>query len=161
MAVTYEAIATQTLSSAASSATFSSIPSTYTDLVLIVNATQTTTGQATLMRYNSDSGSNYSTTSIFGSGSTAGSSRNTSATGTYVGYEETSTIFATIINIQNYANATTYKTSIIRKNQADSYVEAIIGLWSSTAAINSVTLYTGSGNFGSGSTFTLYGITAA
>jgi hypothetical protein len=72
---TYEAIATQTLGSAAASVTFSSIPGTYTDLVLVVAGTLTTGTENIVMQFNGDTGSNYSVTSLLGDGSTASSFR--------------------------------------------------------------------------------------
>ena len=161
MAKTYEPIATHTLGSAAADYTFSSIAGTYTDLIVILNASQTTAGFSTLMRFNSDTGSNYSGTAIAGSGSAATSSRTTSSTSIYLGYQGTTTIFTTIVQIQNYSNSTTNKTCLTRKNQSDSFVEAMAGLWRNTAAITSITLLPESGNFATGSTFTLYGIKAA
>jgi hypothetical protein len=75
----------------------------------------------------------------------------------------TSSSFATvIINIQNYASTSTYKTSIARgSNAAGGDVTASVNMWSSNSAITSLRLYTGSGNINAGSTFTLYGIAAA
>ena len=63
----------------------------------------------------------------------------------------------------NYANTTTYKTAITRTTKAEGSTEASVGLWPNTAAISTVTVeLSGSGNtFVAGSTFTLYGITAA
>ena len=66
-----------------------------------------------------------------------------------------------ICQIQNYSNATTYKTNISRANSASDYTQAIVGLWRNTAAITSITILTSSGTFNTGSTFTLYGIAAA
>jgi hypothetical protein len=60
----------------------------------------------------------------------------------------------------NYANTSTYKTVLTRSNKYDR-VGAIVGLWRSTAAINSITLTAYSNTYAIGSTFTLYGIAAA
>ena len=74
MTATYEKIATTTLGSNQASVTFSSIPATYTDIVVI--ATGKTSTETTLyFRFNGDSGSNYSSTDIYGDGSAAGSFR--------------------------------------------------------------------------------------
>lgn len=160
MASTYEPIATTTLGSAAASYTFSSIPSTYTDLVLIMNASQAA-GNSVYCQLNGDTGSNYSYTGLYGSGSSAGSARASNQTGAYLGYLGSTTIYNAINHFMNYANTTTYKTILNRKNQSDQYVEADVALWRSTAAINSIKIYPDSGNFDTGSTFTLYGIKAA
>jgi hypothetical protein len=64
----------------------------------------------------------------------------------------------------NYSNTTTYKTALNRSNQAAGGVDATVGLWRSTAAIDTIRFYAntnGSQNFLTGSTFTLYGIAAA
>jgi hypothetical protein len=63
----------------------------------------------------------------------------------------------------NYANTTTYKTVLARSNVTDFRVAAIVGLWRSTSAINTIQLRSdnSSYNFTTGSTFTLYGISAA
>lgn len=111
-----------------------------------------------LMRFNSDTGSNYSSTTLFGNGSAASSFRSTSATSMQLGGLFTSDGGNAIYQIMNYSNSTTYKSVLARANAAGSGTQARVGLWRSTAAITSVTLLTGSGNFAVGSTFSLYGI---
>ena len=159
MAVTYEPIATTTLSSAASSVTFSSISGSYTDLILIASVKASTGTPVASFTVNNDTGSNYSRTGIYGDGSSATSFRETS---------QSLAAFATInatnftpakIQIQNYSNTTTYKTAIYSGGL--DYPAAIVYLWRSTSAINRVDFGISSGNFASGSTFTLYGIKAA
>jgi hypothetical protein len=162
MASTYEPIATTTLGSAAASYTFSSIPNTYTDLVLIVSAKLTSGGAANhYYRVNSDTGSNYSTTRLYGTGTTAGSDRGTNLTYIFGGDITANEPVADIIQFNNYSNTTTYKTILVRNNPVSSAVHAIVGLWRSTSAINSITATTPSSTFAVGSTFTLYGIKAA
>jgi ethanolamine utilization microcompartment shell protein EutL len=78
MAKTYEPIATTTLGSAAASYTFSSISGSYTDLILVVDATTTAGNRALQLVLNSDTGTNYSATYITGDGSSTASSRNSS-----------------------------------------------------------------------------------
>ena len=161
---TYVAIATNTLGSATASVTFSSIPATYTDLVLVVNAiAATTTDGSITLRFNSDSSSNYSYTRILGLGSgTPISSRGTSTTLIFAGIISNSVLGTTLIQLNNYANTTTYKNTLARSGKADSYVSADVGLWRSTAAITSIVLaINDNNNFATGSTFTLYGILAA
>ena len=159
MATTYEPIATTTLGSISSSVTFSSIPSTYTDLYVVSIFTSASTGVSLRMQYNSDTGNNYSTTSIAGSGSAATSSRETGTTSIYLGFLNSTSPMQTRTQIQNYSNSTTFKTSLNRKDQSDTFVEGNVGLWRNTAAITQINL---SGiSFAVGSTFTLYGIKAA
>lgn len=160
---TYTPIATTTLGSAAASYTFSSIPATYTDLVIVANGLGSgNTGLG--MQFNGDTASNYSATFLEGSGTAAISERQASVGSIRVAWNslwDTSTIANIIINVQNYSNTTTYKTSINRSNNSARYAEAIVGLWRSTAAITSITLSGSSTNLAAGSTFTLYGIAAA
>jgi len=153
-------IATNTLASAASSVTFSSIPQGYTDLVLVVNSAITTSNDAIYLQFNSDTGTNYSRTLLYGTGTAAASYRESSVAKIEIGIEDTSNS-TNIFNIQNYSNSTTYKTILSRANATTVRVQAGVGLWRSTAAITSVLVGTGTSTFISGSTFTLYGIKAA
>jgi hypothetical protein len=158
---TYTPISTQTLSSTASSVTFSGIPQTYTDLIIVFNGTLSSGTSVYGIRYNSDSGSNYSWTSLRGDGSAASSARDSNSSRILCGWIGTSQV-TEVIQIQNYSNSTTNKTNITRNNStaASTYVSANVGLWRNTAAITSVTILPDSSTFASGSTFTLYGIGA-
>jgi hypothetical protein len=163
---TYTPISTQTLGSGQTSVTFNSF-SGYTDLVLAVNAGEAGSAgssNAVSIRLNGDSGSNYSTTFMYGNGSTAASGRATRTTFAIGARMSTASPFKGngIIHFQNYSNSTTYKTILSRGND-DEYVLTYVNLWRNTAAITSINLGTleSGGTFQSGSTFTLYGIAAA
>jgi len=163
---TYTPIATTTLGSNQSSVTFSSISGSYTDLVLIVSANQTPALNTQYIRFNGDTATNYSYTVLTGNGTSAISARGTTQDAWYSGYYGVppTTGFGTeIYNFQNYANTTTYKTGLSRTGRASGGTDAMVGLWRNTAAITSITYgITGISAFlTSGSTFTLYGITAA
>jgi len=155
---TYVALQTQTLSSAVSSVTFSSIPQTYTDLILVTNIKDTNT--YALLRVGNgsvDTGSNYSRTYLLGTGSAATAGRNSSDTRWYVS-AGASRYDYNVHNIQNYANTTTNKTSIERATTDGTY--AGVNLWRSTSAINVLSIISANGtaSLEAGSTFTLYGI---
>lgn len=166
---TYTPIATTTLSSNTATITFNSF-SGYTDLVLIGDAAMSASGSTVYVRLNSDTGSKYSATILDGDGATASSGR-TTASGNggagfpigdwFRGYSTSRFMFS--LNLMNYANTTTYKTGISRFSQANTSTETIVSLYASTSAITSLTIRSNSGTdlFVSGSTFTLYGITAA
>lgn len=160
MAITYEAIQSQTLASNQTSVTFNSF-SGYTDLVVVIEATSN--GDNVLARVNSDSGTNYSYTRMSGNGSTATSAR--AANQDYMIFDGQAYLNTTrgnwIIQFMNYANTTTYKTVISRGNNASLGVDASVNLWRSTAAITSITFTATSNAYQTGSTFTLYGIKAA
>jgi hypothetical protein len=158
---TYTPIATTTLASTATEYTFTSIPSTYTDLVLVVAGQTASTGSSALRVGNGsiDTGSNYSYTNLKGNGTTATSARASSITLGYIGeFYNSQTV--TTINIMNYANTTTFKTFISRSNNAGNAVSTWVSLWRSTAAINQVRFLSGD-TMAIGTTLTLYGIASA
>jgi hypothetical protein len=164
MTVTYEAIQSTTLVSAQSSVTLNSF-SGYTDLVAIV-AMPASGAVTTAIRFNSDTGTNYSTTLMVGSGGGAASYRESNKsygiTGGLVSGLGADSNF--ILQIQNYANTTTFKTSLVRSNTAtNSEVGANAILYRSTSAITSISFidYAGGSNaYPIGTTFSLYGIKA-
>ena len=164
MPSTYEPIATTTVGTATPNITFSSIPSTYTDLVLIGNIAQTSATAYQGYVY-TNLGGTHSNTFIKGDGSTASSSRYTGGVGSYFaidGVTHSSSTYGTLIcHIMNYANTTTNKTNLIRYSEAGKDVEASAGLFGSTSAITSVSVGMQVSNISAGSTFTLYGIKAA
>jgi len=167
---TYSSIATTTLSGTATTVTFSSIASTYTDLVLIVSA-QSDSGYIAL-RLNGDSTANYSRTGLSGDGTSATSFRASGAGETRLPFFGAATLptsgssyFIATLNFMNYSNTTTYKTVLTRDNAAATGTDAQYGFWLSSSAFTHIVLYRhyniGSGNFLTGSTFTLYGILSA
>ena len=103
-----------------------------------------------------------------GNGSSASSARESGGNKIWLSYDfelPTTLTSNLIVNIQNYANSTTYKTTLSRVNNAANGTGAIVGLWRNTAAITSFTLNMMKAgvayDFTTGSTFTLYGIKAA
>ena len=169
MTATYEKIATTTLGSTETDVTFSSITGTYTDLVLVVNSKSVSgTGQEIIIRFNSDTGNNYSFTYLYGDGTSAASGRLSNTSGARLGYYTvmgTNEGYMGIAQIMNYSNTTTNKTIITRSNSNSSNssnlgAETIVNLWRNTNAISTVLVTAPSVSFAAGSTFTLYGIKA-
>jgi hypothetical protein len=168
MPQTYESIATTTLGSNAGSVTFSAIPQTYTDLILVSN--YRTIGTPAFFgcswKANGDTAANYSSTQFYGNGTSTSSGRNTSYAGyAFESYSTTSSQVA-ITNFQNYSNSTTFKTAVSRSSGSGSseLVGAWVSMWRSTAAITTLTFFStdvGGVPFAAGNTFTLYGIKAA
>lgn len=150
-------IATQTLSSSASSVTFSSIPQNYADLVVVIDGIASTEA-SDIMRFNNDAGSNYSFTVLEG---TPASSKGTNQTSAYLGNTNT-TRYLKVINIFNYSNSSTYKTLISRSNyQAGTYaVSAWVSLWRNTSPITQLVVGPNSGTMSAGTTVSVYGIAA-
>lgn len=169
MAITYEPIATTTLGSAAASITFSSISSAYTDLRLVVVTRQdnNASNDSLRLRFNSDTGTNYSRTNLTGDGSSVASTRTVSDDEinlvSYIpGTSAASGLYAvTTADILNYSNTTTYKTCIIRTSNAAAGTAATVGLWRSSAAISTIFMRVSGFNMTAGTTATLYGIKAA
>lgn len=171
--LTYVPIATQTISgSTTSTITFSSIPSTYTDLVLVANIASGGAGDIYMAKLNSDtspSSTNYSQTILYADGSTVGSYENLNYPVLFLGYmplTSSNAFSTTISHFMNYSNTTSYKTVLSRTNDTTNAVGAAVGifpnLWRNTAAISTITLVTqNSTGFKVGSTLSLYGITAA
>jgi len=163
---TYTEIARVTASGSAA-VSFTSIPATYTDLVLVAN-TQVASGVSDIsIRVNSDTATNYSRTILYGDGSSAASARNTNQTyfqPEVYGYVNTTYSQNMIVQFMNYSNTTTFKTFLSRANNAPTGLDAIVGLWRSTSAIDRVDVAPVAGAatfFAAGSTFSLYGIANA
>lgn len=168
MPATYEPISTQTLGTAVADVYFTSIPQTYTDLVLVISS-NTSSNTQTGYRLNSDTGNNYSETRMSGDGGTARAIRTNSDTFArldwYGGPDSTGRNTLTV-HFMNYTNTTSHKVVLSRGDNAGGLIAgatAVVGRWRKTPeAITSINLLTTSGaNFSVGSTFTLYGIKAA
>ena len=165
MATTYDLISSQTLGSSAATITFLSIPSTYTDLRLVLVATSSSALAGPRIQFNSDTATNYSYTNLKGDGTTATSNLSTNNNYLQVqGINLTSTPSFFNYNIFSYAGST-YKTVLTTSSQdynGSGTVQNQVGLWRSTAAITSLTLSgTGAFTFDTGTVATLYGIKAA
>ena len=160
---TYTPIATTTLGSATNSVSFSSIAGTYTDLVLVIGSSLSTGGGNPRLQLNGNTGTNYSQTYLFGTGSSAISGRFSNFNHVYFGGGSgtANTQGNTIINFQNYSDTNTNKTFLIRYNDTTEAAYVNVGMFRSTSAITSIQITTQVGNFNSGSTFTLYGIASA
>lgn len=150
--------------------TFSSIPSTYKHLQIRGIYKDTETGGSVTdmkIRFNSDSGFNYSWHNLQGTGSTVFSSGNASMSSIQV--ESAGYIGAisgihgvSIVDIHDYSNTSRNKTvrcfSGCDINAVNGSVTLTSGAYYSTSAITSITLLRGSSAFGTTSRFDLYGI---
>lgn len=160
MPTTYEPIATFTRASTGDF-TFSSIASSWTDLRIVLAGITNGGFTHPAIRFNSDTGSNYSNTRLNGNGSSATSARGTSQTRingtTDIGTPPTFYSW----DVFSYAGST-FKTVLLNANSdqnGSGSVERLVGLWRSTSAITSISVFDlyGTG-FGTGTTATLYGI---
>ena len=155
--MTYVALANITLSSNQSQVTFSSIPNTFRDLILVSRNSNTLADQVINYRYNNDTGANYPSVRMFNSGTTPVSDLNTPPE---LGYSNTQN--TSVAQIFDYAQTDKHKISLTRWGNADgtSYVQAYSTRWTNTAAIHTIFITTNGGQIASGSTFALYGIRA-
>lgn len=172
MATTYEAIATVTVGSGgAADITFSSIPATYTDLVLLcsIRDAYTVSGVTTQLRirFNGDSSNVYSDMNLYGNGSSAASySRSSQSyvrnTSIPTSLATASTFGSTFIYIPNYGSSNNKSISfdgVTENNATEANAELTAGLWANSAAMTSIVISSQSGaNLVQYSSATLYGI---
>ena len=151
---TYIALATTTLSSSASSVTFSSIPAGYRDLVLVIAGTQSS-ANATYYVNGETATTNYSAVRMYGTGSSYNSA---SYTSNQMLWYAATTENNSIIQFMDYSATDKHKTVLSRSSSADNIAQALVSRWANTNAITSITL--DGATFNSGMTFSLYGIEA-
>jgi hypothetical protein len=162
---TYQKIASVTLTSAAASIDFTSIPSTYTDLLIkaSLRSAAASVNPGLKITFNT-SALNFTGRNVYGDGSTAGSYTDTAGEiGILAGNSATANTFGNCeIYIPNYAGATNKSFSVdsVNENNATSASQYLYAnLWSQTAAITAISLLSGgAANLMQYSSATLYGI---
>ena len=172
MATTYQLISSNVLTSDANSVLFTSIPATYTDLVLRMTArsTRAATDNSFTIKVNSAT-SNYSWTEVAGNGSSVSSSRGTGDVKLYggiiIGDTDTSNTYNSIeVYIPSYTASQSKPMSTVNvweRNASAGEIHTLAQLYSSSTAITSVSVASGDGTWDlkSGSSFYLYGISNA
>lgn len=156
---TYVALASADISSVGT-VTLSSISSAYTDLRIVIAGKNAASLNNLYCRFNGDETSNYSSNFIATTGGSGRSASNTYLTLDRYGYFSTSQT-TIIVDVMNYSSTVTRKTLISHSTNVVEGMGLLCGLWNSTAAINSVTLFLSGSTWSAGSTATLYGIAAA
>ena len=166
---TYTPIASVTLSASASEVVFSGLPQTYRDLILVFTGLGTSNDVGVQIRYNGDSGANYSNVVMSGfNPSNTGSGTPTTtaiqAAGWQVGIGTSGERTTFIAQIMDYSATDKHKTSLIRaRTKSDGggdEVSAWAGRWANTTAISSIRVATASGSIASGATLNLFGVIA-
>jgi hypothetical protein len=153
---TYIQLNSITLAAGTGSVNFNLIPQNFRDLVLVFQGTAASDTNI-IIRFNSDSGSNYSFVQIFGNGSVGGFA---SGTDTGVRSANLLTVIAqNTVQIMDYSATDKHKTVFVRRDRNADTVAAV-ERWANTSAINSISLAPNSGTFNSGTSFALYGIEA-
>lgn len=159
-------ITTVTLGSATPQIDLASIPSTFTDLYLVmsIRGVISATADDIGLKFN-DSSANGSTRFLQGTGTSSGSGSNSYIMNTLEpGANATANTFGnTSVYIPNYAGSNNKSVSVdnvMENNASTSYQRVEAVLWSQSAAINKITIYSLNGtNLAQYSTATLYGIT--
>jgi hypothetical protein len=171
---TYRPLATVTLGATASSVTFSSIPATYRDLILVVTGRSTYTpdgGESVSLRFNADSGSNYPYVRMGGTGSSAFSDSGTLARAFVASIRASESSNTSpgvaVIQIMDYSATDKHKSILGRgASTAGDGAVAHATRWANTAAITSVQVIPdrqiqgASSDWASGATFNLFGVIA-
>lgn len=159
---TYDCIATNTVTGSSTiTVTFSSIPATYTDLIVVSNY-KAVSNNYLMMRFNGDTGFNYARTEMLGNGTSATSQALNNEHYAYIHsvYANAGEMGTFVTHIMNYANTNVFKTIISRANNVSTGTGLVVNLWRDTSAINTILLTPIGTGFDVSSTFTLYGIKA-
>ena len=170
MAITYQLIASNTLTSSAASVTFSSIPNTFTDLIVKFSVRATDASDWMIVKLNNITTNTYSETWLRGTGSAASSARQGS-TNYYGGNGNDLLINLSGSTSNTFTNGEMYIPSYtVSSNKPVSFfmatennataadMTALAGLWRNTAAINQIEFDTAGTSFTAGSSFFLYGL---
>jgi hypothetical protein len=153
-------------SGGASSIDFSSIPSTYTDLVLKISARLTASVDfgSLSIAFNGSTAS-FTSRILQGDGSSAVSATLTNFAGGVGGTLLTASTFNNVeLYIPDYvggANKSFASDAVVENNATAARDTLVAGLRSNTAAINQITLTSASGNFAQYTTAYLYGVSNA
>jgi hypothetical protein len=166
----YELISTTILTSNTASVTFSNLgdySSTYKHLQIraAVRSTRTGDGDAFFLRFNGDSGNNYTFHSVAGNGSSVASAAGTAENRGYLadGHSAGSTangfagLVTDILEPYSISKNKTVKT-LTGWNSTSRQVALRSALWLNTSSITSVNLFALNGNLVAGCRFSLYGI---
>ena len=154
--MTYVALANITLGSSASSVSFSSIPASFRDLVLIFDGTGSGTTGNLRMTFNSDTTmSNYPAVRMYNFNNSSGSD---TLQDSLISLGAINNRQASVAQIMDYSATDKHKTYLFRGGATAVGVGASANRWASTAAITSIVLINTAGTIDAGSTFALYGI---
>lgn len=161
-------IATQTVGAGGTALlTFSSIPQTFTDLMLLCSVRNEANSPEVNIYFNG-SNTNLTSRQLYGTGSGVAANDLGSQLNTYGGAVPSAytanTFSSTQVYIPNYtssANKSIAIDAVLENNSTSTYLSLVAGLWSSTAAITSLSYLVGGGDIAQNSTFSLYGILKA
>lgn len=158
---TYNSIQKITTAQTYTSVAFTNIPQTYTDLIIVMVSRNFNSGNNGKMWFNNDTSALYSNTTAYGTGTSTSSSSINNASLSYLPDISAGHNSPTIINIMNYTNTNVQRMFVMQGGASDTNAAIWVGLYRSTNAITRIDLASFGGDWVSGSTFNLYGVTAA
>ena len=157
---TYTLLNQITLAASSSTITFSNIPQNLGDLVLVING-NVTGSLTTRVRFNGDSGSNY--TYVSAAGDNANGTYSTAATNTGIiplpDFADNNA-FQHIYQVMDYSTVDKHKTVLVRAGVSATSPNMVGARWASTSAITSIQVVASANAYTSGTTFSLYGVVA-
>jgi hypothetical protein len=167
----FESIASVSGTGSSGTITFSSIPSTYSHLQVRAFMPVTSNNNAPYIRFNSDSGNNYTVHTMLGASGQSTPLAQSATAQPYINIGgfwhgiQTTYPAVSIVDILDYSNGNKYKTIRALSGQDNNAslgsVGMSSGLWLNNSVINTISIIlSGSTNFGSNARFGLYGIKA-
>lgn len=162
MPSTFNCIATTTLTATASSITFSSIPNTYTDIIMMVAGNQSLNADGGL-QFNNDTGTNYSRIAMYAAGGSPGIDDliQDNKDKIDISYFDNTYQGSAYTQIFNYTGSSRKSILNYFNARATADLATTTGTWENTAVINTITYVPGAGHFNAGMSVTLYGIKSA
>lgn len=159
MTITYDLIASSTLGPNTTSVTFSSLSSSYRDVVIVFNGGRTNYSGIYNIRFNGDSGSNYSRVGLTTNGSqnVTGASSGNRLDFSW-GYAVQNPTYLAITQIFDVSSTDKHKTALSRNNDGGTGVDVYAGRWANTSAITSIEIFTNNTDGYTTGTIHLYGI---
>lgn len=162
MAFTFDPLASTLLTAPAASISISAIPSTYTDLVLVLVGSDTNTSNGYCkVQVNGDTGTNYSRVYVAGTGTATSGGRGNSLTEFYVDFGSGTNIGRGMIHFMSYSQANTNKVMLVAGGNAAGSIIRQVALWRSNAAISSIVLSASSTTIAADTRVDLFGVKAA
>ena len=155
---TYIALANTTLSSTATSITFSSIPATYRDLVIIVEGTAGANNPLDIEFNGDTTNGNYFNITAYQQAGDSATSFTVNESYAGVNWYPSNGRTILTVNIMDYSATDKHKTYLSRSGGASAWIGMAAVRWANTNAINTVRLDLRGGTFLQGVSFALYGI---
>jgi hypothetical protein len=159
------ALANLTLTGSQASISFTGFASSFRDLYIVATGNTPGNNAYYQVRYNGDTGANYSIQQQYGAGSAAAGGyqafglTSITPTGSGSNTELGSTTLALFaLDIFDYSQTNKRKVAISRSSSSGNAINSWIGTWHNTAAITSISVFPSAGSFAAGNTFTLYGV---